>query len=101
MKQVKPPARTSAMVTIWPLRRKTSRQSLLSRAEVNMRTSPAELARGGPVLDPAFPLHATVRERHHPIGDVGNRRVVSNDGGRGAELAVDALDHVENENSRP
>src|SRR4051812_10087995 len=95
MKLVMPLASTIAMVATWPLRRATSRSSLRSSAEISM--SPAEIPGPGGAVDEAFTLHAAVAERDDAVGDVGDGCVVGDDGGGGAQLAVDLFDDLEHE----
>src|SRR5690242_10826670 len=101
MKQVIPLASTSAIVAIWPRRPRISRSSLRSRAEISgtMVSSPPQLAGARALGDAPLGLDAAVGQRHHPIGDLGDGRVVGDDGGRRAELAVDALDDVEDQDA--
>lgn len=49
------------------------------------------------MLDDALALHAAVSQRDHPVGHLGDGRVMSDDGGGGPQLSVDPLDHVEHE----
>ena len=57
---------------------------------------PGELGRCEPRLINLFRSYASVGEAKYAIRHAGNRSVMGDDHRRGAKLAVDACDHVEN-----
>src|SRR5713226_3431503 len=99
MKQVMPPASTMAMVAICPLRFIASRSSFRSRVETHIRPSPSKVTGRRAVLVDPLALYSTIGQGHHAIGDLGDGGVVGDEGRRGAQFAVDALDDVEDEDS--
>src|SRR4051812_14150402 len=100
MKHAMPPARTSAIVAIWPFSWRSSRKSFRSRAGMRM-PSPPQVARGDAVRDEALVLHAPVGQGDDAIGHLGDRRVVRDDRGGRAELPIHALDDVEHHDAGP
>ena len=88
-----PQRTTMAMVTTWPPSRRRSRSSL--RSSIVTRRSPRRQAIriGRNARD-----HA-VGQPHHAVGHAGDRRVVGDHDGGGAELAVDAGDRLEHDDA--
>src|SRR3954464_7761707 len=99
MKHTMPLASTTAIVKICPLSVAVSRKSLRFKALSHI-ASPAQVARACPRRVRARPIDSPVTERHHAIGRGRDGRVVRDDGGRRAELAIDAIEHFEDQNTR-
>src|SRR5512146_2131148 len=86
------------MVTTWALRCPTSRRNLRSRARSRM-ASPLQISRPRRPAGRALAQDPAVAERDDAVRDLGDRRVVRDDRGRGPELLVHLLDHLQHEDT--
>src|SRR6266581_9452844 len=90
-----PPPITKAMARTRAQRRPTSRNSLISSADMALPAQQRRFAAGFVLLDSG---DAAIGEEQHPIRDFLDAGVVGDDHHGGAELAIDAeqrLDHTD------